>query len=126
MKSLSLLAAALLCAAAASAQSQPATGMGCPGAAASGPAADCPAGPRGGMAPSRAWGRDYMSGWSMMSRQERQEHHDKLRSMKDYDECKAYMDKHHDEMVARARKEGRSQPARPRRDACAALKPAKP
>ena len=65
-------------------------------------------------------------GWSLMNREERQMHHDKLRSMKSYDECKAYLDKHRDEMTARARKLDRPTPHEPRRDACAPLKSATP
>jgi hypothetical protein len=38
-------------------------------------------------------------------------------------ECKAYMEQHHQEMVARAKEKGRTLPAQPRRDACAGLKP---
>lgn len=42
--------------------------------------------------------------------------------MASYDECKAYMDQHHRQMVERAKEKGRTVPAQPRRDACAGLK----
>jgi ABC-type nickel/cobalt efflux system permease component RcnA len=62
------------------------------------------------------------SGWSMMDRKERDEHRQKVRSMKSYDECKAYADEHHQKMMDRAKEKGRTMPATPRRDACAWLK----
>lgn len=61
-------------------------------------------------------------GWSMMSPTERQEHQQHLMTMKSADECKAYMTKHHDEMMERAKKRGVAAPAQPRRDMCAGLK----
>jgi hypothetical protein len=62
------------------------------------------------------------SGWSMMSKTERSEHRDKMRSMKTYDECKAYADEHHAKMMERAKEKGRTPPMTPGRDACAWLK----
>jgi hypothetical protein len=67
-------------------------------------------------------GRDQTLGWSLMSREERRLHMDKLRAMKDYETCRAYLGKHHEEMTARASKLGRPMPQEPRRDACAPLK----
>jgi hypothetical protein len=61
-------------------------------------------------------------GWGLMTRQERTEHRDKIRSMKTYEECKAYVEQHHTQMAARAKEKGGSMPAQPRRDACAWLK----
>jgi hypothetical protein len=96
---------------------------GCgPGATASGPAANCP--PGGGMGPGARWGANDTPGWSMMSRAERDEHRDKLRSFKSYDECKVYVDKHHELMMARAEERGRTALAQPSRDACEGLKTA--
>ncbi len=98
-----------------------------PTAAASGPTADCPAGRggmRSGMGPGARWGRDYTPGWSLMSTEERQQHRDKMGSFTSYDDCKAYMDQHHQQMSARAKEQGRIMPAQPRRDACASLQPA--
>lgn len=97
----------------------------CRAGVASAPPADCPQagmGMRRGMAPGAHWGTDYTPGWSMMSPKERQEHRDKLKSMKTYEECKAAMDQHHEQMAARAKEKGRTLPAAPRRDACAGLK----
>lgn len=95
--------------AAASGASGPGMGMGC--GAASGPHAH--------------WGSSYTTGWSMMTPAERQAHRDALANFKSYDECKAYVDKHHQEMVSRAQAQSRPVPVRPRRDPCAPLKAAK-
>lgn len=98
-----------------------------PNAAASGPNVDCPAGPGGmrrGMGPGARSGKDYTPGWGMMSAEEQQQHRDKMASFKSYEECKAYIDQHHQQMSARAKEQGRNMPAQPRRDACASLKPA--
>jgi hypothetical protein len=62
------------------------------------------------------------SGWSMMDKKERGEHREKMRSMKSYDECKAYADEHRQKMMDRAKEKGRTPLATPRRDACAWLK----
>lgn len=94
-----------------------------------GPAAGCPGGGmrRGGgmMGPGARWGRDYTFGWAMMSREEQQQHREKMLAFKDYDECKAYMEQHHALMAERAKERGRPMPAQPRRDACATLAPKK-
>ena len=66
--------------------------------------------------------RDNTPGWSMMSRAERREHHDKVMAMTDPAACMAYMEQHHAQMVERAKERGRTLPAKPRRDACASLK----
>ena len=94
------------------AQPGPGAGRCGPGASASGPTADCPAG-RGMRSGARS-GKDYTPGWGMMSRAEQQEHREKMRSFKNYDECKAYTDQHHGQMEARAREEGLALPAQPR------------
>lgn len=77
-----------------------------------------------GMGGMRGWqmNRDNTPGWSMMSRAERQAHHDKMMSMTDHSACTAYMEQHHAQMVARAKQRGRSMPVMPKKDACAALK----
>lgn len=133
MKSLPLtLCAAGLLLASGLATAQPASAPG-PGAGpcragASAPAGvDCP-GPmmRGGRGPGARWGQGWTPGWSMMTDAERQQHRDKLASLKTYDECHAYMTEHHDLMVARAKEKGATMPAQPRRDACAGLKPPAP
>jgi hypothetical protein len=81
-------------------------------------AASAPA--MGGM---RGWhmNRDNTPGWSMMSRAERKEHHDKMMAMTDHAACTAYMEQHHAKMAERAKERGRTLPAKPRRDPCAAL-----
>jgi hypothetical protein len=91
-----------------------------PGAAASGPAGDCPM----GMGSRVRSGQDATPGWGMMSRDERLAHRDKLNSFKSYDECKTYLDQHHEQMMSKARDKGLKPPAQPRRDPCAVLKPA--
>lgn len=118
MKTLRLLTVtAALLAAAGTLSAQPGPGAG------SGPGASAPRGGPGGMGPMGGrWGTDFTSGWSMMTPAERQEHQAKMKSMTTYDECKSYMDQHHQQMVARAEEKGRSAPAQPRRDACAGLK----
>ncbi len=112
------------------AQGGPGGGAG-PGAGArmqgAGPAASAPgmgAGPgqRAGRQGAARWGSDYTPGWSLMTQTERNEHRDRLRSMTSYPECQAYVAQHHEQMAARANERNQSVP-KPRRDACAALKP---
>lgn len=114
ISALAALTAVLAATSMANAQPAPAAGP-----AASGPTAGM--GPhRGGMGPRS--GSNYTAGWGMMSTQERNEHRDKMRSFQTYDECKAYRDQHHEQMLARAKERGVAMPAQPRRDACAGLK----
>jgi hypothetical protein len=57
-----------------------------------------------------------------MTPQERNDHRDRMRSMKTYDECKAYLEQHHAQMAARAQeRRGKALP-QPRQDACGGLK----
>ena len=134
MKTVQFGMAILLVAVAASSQAQPA--QAAPGASGAG-MAPCSAGAASaapGACSSRhhrvhmAQGtrKDDTTGWSLMSREERRQHMDKLRSMKDYESCRAYLDKQREDMTARASKLGRPLPQEPRRDACAPLKRAKP
>ena len=113
---------AALCALAWAAQAQPNPGCG-PGAGASAAGANCPAGRMPGGRGAARWGDGTTPGWRMMSEAERREHATQMRGFKSYEECKAYADKHHEQMVARAKERGRNPPAQPRRDPCAALKP---
>jgi hypothetical protein len=101
----------------------PGTGPGPMGAAptASAPGMGMGMGPGGGRGAAR-WGSDYTPGWTLMSQQERNEHRDRMRSMKTYEECKSYQDQHHDQMAARAKERGSKALAQPRRDACGSLK----
>jgi hypothetical protein len=59
----------------------------------------------------------------MMTPQERNEHHERMRSMKTPEECRAYMEQHREQMAARAKERGGKALGQPRRDACAGLKP---
>jgi len=115
------------------AMAQPGGGKG-PGAGTgpmgAGPAASAPGvgmgmgmgmGPGGGHGAAR-YGSDYTPGWMLMSQQERNEHRDRMRSMKTYEECKTYQDQHHEQMAARAKERGGKPLAQPRRDACGGLK----
>jgi hypothetical protein len=116
MNTIRRLAAAAILLAAGAVTAQPASGPG-PGAGASASRG----GPGGAGRMHGRWGSDYTPGWSMMTPAERQEHQSRMRSMTGHDDCKAYMDKHHEEMAVRAKEKGRTLPAQPRRDACAGL-----
>jgi hypothetical protein len=67
-------------------------------------------------------GADITPGWSMMTPAERADHRARMGSIRTYDECKAYMDKHREEMASRAKESGKQLPV-PRRDGCRRLKP---
>jgi hypothetical protein len=67
-------------------------------------------------------GPNNTSGWGLMSKQERAEHQDKMRSMQNHGECTAYMEQHHAMMADRAKEKGRPMPGKPKRDACAGMK----
>ena len=71
--------------------------------------------------PGARWGSDYTPGWALMTQAERNEHQERLRAMKTYEECKAYMDQHREQMAARAKERGGKLLAQPRRDPCAGL-----
>ncbi|MBT9505591.1 MAG: hypothetical protein IV109_03265 [Rhodoferax sp.] len=89
-------------------------------------AASAPAGQRGetkGRRSAAWWGKDVTPGWAMMSWAERNEHRKKMRAMKSYEECKSYLDQHHELMAARAKDKGNASLMQPRRDACERLKP---
>jgi hypothetical protein len=45
-------------------------------------------------------------GFTLMTQQERSEHQNRMRSMKTYDECTAYVGDHRAQMVARAQEKG--------------------
>ena len=97
----------------------PASGMGMGGGMESGMGGGMGAG-RGHMA---QWGTDFTPGWSMMTRAERNEHREHMRSVKTYEECTTYRDQMHDKMAARIKDKGGKPMAKPRRDACSGLKP---
>ena len=127
MKSMKvLLLASVISFSAGIAFAQPGAGKGSgPGAGPmGGPAASAPAaGPGPGAGPGMARsGSDYTSGWALMSQQERNEHRDRIRAMKTYEECHAYQVQHHEQMAVRAKERGGKALSQPRRDACAGLK----
>jgi hypothetical protein len=106
----------------------PASGPG-PCAAGAANASPCPPqsqGPHHQRMRRQSAGSGDTPGWSMMSAEERREHQQKMHLINNYDECKAYLDKHREQMVERARKLGRPLAHEPRRDACAPLKSARP
>ena len=80
-------------------------------------------GPLGRKNTASWWGSDVTPGWSLMTWTERNEHRKKMRSMKTYDECKTYLDGHHQKMAERAKEKGKTPLPEPKRDACAGLKP---
>jgi hypothetical protein len=67
------------------------------------------------------WGADFTPGWTLMSQTERNDHRDRMRSMKTYEECHAYQNQHHEQMATRAKERGGAVPSQPRHDACAGL-----
>ncbi len=60
-------------------------------------------------------------GWKLMTGEERSQHREKLLSIKSYDECKAYIEEHHKQMVERAKEKGVSL-SEPRGHPCDRLK----
>ncbi|MFM8901481.1 MAG: hypothetical protein ACKOF9_16275 [Burkholderiales bacterium] len=92
--------------------------------AASGPSASAPGGRMGGGGPMRGWhmNKSNTPGWSMMNRSERAEHRNKMMGMKNYEECRAYIDQHHATMMERAKAKGLTPPAQPAHDPCLRLK----
>jgi hypothetical protein len=128
MKNLrTMVLASLMMVSMGAAMAQPGSGKG-PGAGTgpmgAGPAASAPGmgmGMGGGRGAAR-WGSDFTPGWTLMSQQERNEHRNRMRSTKSYEECKAYLEQHHEQMAARAKERGGKALAQARRDACGALK----
>jgi len=74
----------------------------------------------GGMGPGGgriAFDSENTVGWTLMTQEERNAHHQKMWSFKNYDECKAYQLEHHQTMETRAREKGQAI-VPPRMDAC--------
>lgn len=67
-----------------------------------GPGACAQAGPGCGM----RFNARNTPGWSMMTPEERQQHHDKMLSAKSPEECKAYYEEHQKLMQERAKEKG--------------------
>jgi hypothetical protein len=82
-------------------------------------------GPHGGMMHGKGnhmcCGSKDTHGWSLMSGDERQNHRDKMLSMKSHDECKAYHDEHRKTMEDRAKSQGKTL-MKPRVDMCERMK----
>ena len=79
-----------------------------------------------GKGPGKGWrfNQENTRGWSMMSREERNEHRNRMLSVKTYDECVAYQQEHRKLMEARAKERGREIGTAPRRDMCERMKQA--
>jgi hypothetical protein len=62
----------------------------------------------GGMGLSTGWvvSQESTPGFALMTAEERIAHREKVRSMKNYEECKTYMDDHQNKMEARAKERG--------------------
>jgi hypothetical protein len=65
--------------------------------------------------------RDNTPGWSLMTPEERAEHHRTMMGMAHRGPCQAYRAQHHAEMVERAKRRGHTPPGMPRHDACMRL-----
>jgi hypothetical protein len=119
-----ITAAALVAAFALAASAQPRAAVPpSSSAAASGPQMGMGMGGKGGGMHGRMRAdANNTSGWSMMTPKEREEHRQHMMDAKSPDECKATMDKHHQQMVERAKERGVKAPGQPRRDMCAGMK----
>ena len=62
------------------------------------------------------------AGWSLMTPEERRQHHAKMMSFTRAKDCRAYVDQHHRLMVERASQRGVAIPAKPMHDPCDGLK----
>ena len=82
-------------------------------------------GPGAGGGPGKGphWNSDNTPGWSLMTPEEREAHRQRMSSMKNRDECQAYMAEHHEQMAGRAKERGRKALAKPRHDPCARISP---
>ena len=56
-----------------------------------------------------------------MTPEEREAHRQRMAAMKNREECQAYIAKHHEQMAARAKEQGRKALAKSRRDPCAGI-----
>ena len=66
------------------------------------------------------WGSAYTPGWSMMTPQEREEHHQRMQQAHTPEECRAVRDAHRSQMQERAKERGMGRLRGPRHDACGA------
>jgi hypothetical protein len=67
------------------------------------------------------WGKSFTPGWSMMTKEERKALTAKLRKVTTYNDCKAAVDEAAQKAAERAKSKGMAEPAKPKRDGCAAL-----
>ncbi len=67
------------------------------------------------------WNSDNVTGWRMMTPEERTAHQNKMHSMKTYDECKAYHEEQRKLMEQRAKERGVTMPTL-RANACDMMK----
>jgi hypothetical protein len=75
-------------------------------------------GPGAGMkGPGMMMGRGNTPGWSLMTAQERKEHHDKMMGTKSKGECMALHDDHRKMMEQRAKEKGKTMPV-PKQNVC--------
>ena len=81
------------------------------------------AGAMGAMGPMHSWhgSKQNTEGWAMMSAEERQQHQAAMRAVKTPEECQAMLDKHHAEMMARAKAKGQTTQEMSPHAACAPL-----
>jgi hypothetical protein len=75
------------------------------------------------MGPMHSWqsSKQNTEGWSMMSAEERAQHQTAMRAVKTPEECQAMLDKHHAEMMARAKAKGQTTQEMSPHAACAPL-----
>lgn len=71
-----------------------------------------------------SFNKDNTGGWSMMGREERAEHRNRMMSMKTYEECVAYLEEHRKRMEARAQERGRPGPGNAAHNMCDRMKQA--
>lgn len=74
-----------------------------------------------GMGPGPRFGAGVTPGWQMMTPDERAEHQKAMGGFTTYEDCVAYRDRHHADMMARMKERGQTMPGQPRRDLCAGL-----
>lgn len=77
----------------------------------------------GGAAGPKRWGSGITPGWALMSPEEQKAHRERMSAVGTHAECKAVLDAHRAQMVARAAERGMPGLPLPRRDPCADLKP---
>ncbi len=77
--------------------------------------------PASAPSPTANWGKRFNQGWDMMTKEERKALASKLRKVTTYNDCKAAVDEAAQMAVERAKSGGKAEPAKAKRDGCAAL-----